>query len=118
MRLAEARDQLGVNFISLGAREAALGEGFDRRRVDDAHRMPARVQVECERLSVSAGRLHAGVRVRRVLSRQPLGELREARRGVGEELVAQLTSGGIEAGVELELGDVDAKRGEGRGVLL
>jgi hypothetical protein len=41
---------------------------------------------------------------------QPVGELRETGRGVGEDFVAELAAFADEAGVEGELGDVEAER--------
>ena len=74
--------------------------------------MPGPVEVEGEGLGVGAGGLQAGLDLRGAVPGEPGGELGEAGGRIRERLVAELGVGAREAGVELELGDVDAERGQ------
>lgn len=74
------------------------------------HEMSLLVEVGGERVAVRAGRLHAGMHLRDRLLLEPVGELREALRVVGEDLVAELATLTHEAGVEFELGYVESER--------
>src|SRR5829696_834401 len=94
----------------------ALGVGFNDRRVNDGHHVPGLVQVSGERLAVSAGGFEAGVGALDVVLGEPGRELREAGGCVREDAVAELTGVADEAGVELQLRDIDAERRSRHGV--
>src|SRR5215207_4220375 len=60
-------------------------------------------------LSISAGGFHASVHPLDLVLDKPGGELLKARVSVGEDFVAELPGLKNEAGVELQLRDVDAE---------
>jgi hypothetical protein len=106
----KAGDEGGVQALGLGAREVTLRVGFNGRRVEETQAVIVAMEVGGERVAVSAGGFEAGVHLLDPLAAQPVGELGQAVRVVRQDLVAELALRRQEAGVELELGEIEAER--------
>lgn len=96
MHSAEAGNQQSIGLVRLGAREAGLPEGLDLGGIDDTDGVALGVKEAGQRVAVSAGGLQADVDgAARPPCLQPFLKPPEARRCVGERLMARLALNGF-----------------------
>ena len=78
-----------------------MGEGFDGRRVDDAHLVARLIKKEREGFAVSASGFEASVDALDTLLGEPLQQLLAAGRGVRKDFMLELAALVDETEIEL-----------------